>query len=52
MGNPWHVGVDGTRDEIVQKHRDWLDGKIIKHLVQRTSVLKKIHELKGHVLGY
>ena len=24
-GNPWHVGRDGTRQEVIVRHREWLD---------------------------
>lgn len=27
LGNPFVVGRDGTREECVQYHQEWLDGK-------------------------
>lgn len=23
-GNPWKIGIDGTREEVIEKHRSWL----------------------------
>ncbi len=24
LGNPYHIGVDGTREEVIEKYRQWL----------------------------
>lgn len=39
-GNPFRIGVDGTRTEVVQKYREWA----------RNQVLP-LHELRGKTLG-
>lgn len=39
-GNPFRVGVDGTREEVVQKYREWV----------RSQPLP-FHELRGKTLG-
>lgn len=42
-GNPFHIGPDGTRAEVVAKHLQYV--KNDKYLMSR------IHELRGKVLG-
>ena len=42
-GNPFVIGKDGTRDEVMVKYREWLLGN--------PELLKKLPELKGKVLG-
>ena len=43
-GNPFEIGKDGNRQEVIAKYEAWLftDGK---HL------LPQLHELKGKTLG-
>ena len=43
-GNPFIVGVHGTRDEVCDKYEK-------EYLPNQPSLLKQIHELKGKVLG-
>lgn len=38
-GNPYRVGVDGTREEVVAKFR--------KRLLQRKDLLEELPELRG-----
>jgi hypothetical protein len=42
-GNPFVIGKDGTREEVMVKYRRWLLGN--------PELLKKLPELKGKVLG-
>lgn len=42
-GNPFLIGRDGTRAEVVQKYRDWL--------VQQPHLMQSLPELRGKVLG-
>jgi len=42
-GNPYTVGVDGTRDEVCERYRTYLLGE--------TNLLSSLPELKGKVLG-
>jgi hypothetical protein len=42
-GNPFVIGKDGTRDEVIVKYRAWLLGN--------PELLEKLPELKGKVLG-
>jgi hypothetical protein len=30
-GNPFKIGIDGDRDEVIRKYRTWLTEKIRKH---------------------
>lgn len=41
-GNPFSIGKDGTREEVIKKYRDWL--------FKNDELLSFIHELKGKSL--
>lgn len=41
-GNPFVIGVDGNRDEVIRKYR--------RYLMNNIELLKSISELKGKVL--
>jgi hypothetical protein len=41
-GNPFEIGVDGTRDEVVARHRAWLPSQ--------PQLLADLHELRGKTL--
>lgn len=43
-GNPFVIGRDGSREEVIQKFESWFTQQ--SHLVQRAK-----RELKGKVLG-
>jgi hypothetical protein len=42
-GNPFIVGKDGTRSQVIEKYRKW-----IKH---QPKLMASLHELEGKVLG-
>ncbi len=42
-GNPYQIGKDGTREEVIQKYMDYL--------LTRPDLISRISELKGKVLG-
>jgi hypothetical protein len=42
-GNPFEIGVDGTRDEVIEKYR--------KHVLGTPELFESLSELKGLVLG-
>ena len=42
-GNPYQIGKDGTRDEVIQKYRSYL--------LRSPEMLSKLVELKGKRLG-
>jgi len=42
-GNPFVLGKDGNRDQVVQKYRDWL--------YTQPQLMKDLHELKDKVLA-
>jgi hypothetical protein len=43
-GNPFQIGKDGTREEVLEKYRTWLKSK--------PDLLRMIkRELRGKVLG-
>jgi hypothetical protein len=43
-GNPFSIGKDGTREQVISKYREWLG----KNGSQR---LHDLHELEGKTLG-
>lgn len=51
-GNPFVMGVHGTRSEVVDKHAKWLDGKIKAPDGSEPPSQEEIEdELSGKVLG-
>ncbi len=42
-GNPFRIGVDGTRSEVIEKYRKWL--------LEQPDLLADIEELRGKRLG-
>jgi len=42
-GNPFVVGKDGDRNEVIEKYREWI--------ITQPQLMKNLHELKGKVLG-
>lgn len=42
-GNPFVIGIDGTREEVIKKYRAWI--------LQNPKLLAELHTLKGKVLG-
>ena len=42
-GNPFSIGRDGSREDVIRKHREWL--------IQQTHLMARLHELKGKTLG-
>ena len=42
-GNPFVIGNDGTREEVIEKYRNYLS--------QNIKLLSELHELKGKKLG-
>lgn len=47
FGNPFRIDVDGTRDEVVEKYRQYFIGRIIEDPQFEARVMA----LKGKVLG-
>ena len=43
-GNPFEIGKDGNREQVVEKYAEWV-------LTQPDMVAKIQNELKGKVLG-
>lgn len=42
-GNPFEIGRDGSREEVIQKYREWVKGQ--------PRLMGALGELKGKVLG-
>lgn len=43
FGNPFELGKDGTRDEVIEKYRQWIQNK--------PELLDKLNALVGKRLG-
>ena len=43
MGNPYSIGKDGSRKDVIEKYR--------KYLLSNKKLLNDLHELEGKVLG-
>jgi hypothetical protein len=43
FGNPFVIGVDGTRREVIEKYRQWVN--------TQPELLKEIRKLQGKTLG-
>ena len=42
-GNPFVLGQDGTRSEVIKKYKDWI--------LTQPDLLNKLSEIKGKILG-
>jgi hypothetical protein len=42
-GNPFCIGVDGTRDEVIEKYHQWI--------LTQPNLLNSLQELKGKTLA-
>ena len=42
-GNPYIIGKDGTREEVIRKFADWI--------LTQPHLMNALHELKGKRLG-
>ena len=42
-GNKFRIGIDGTREEVIQKYKRWL--------LRQPELLDQIHTLRGFRLG-
>jgi hypothetical protein len=42
-GNPFVIGKDGTRAEVIRKHREWI--------LRQPELVAMLHELRGKRLG-
>jgi len=42
-GNPFFIGIDGTRDEVIEKYRAWF--------LKQPELVSALKELRGKTLG-
>lgn len=42
-GNPFTIGKDGTREEVIKKYREWI--------LTQEHLLNSLHELKGKTIA-
>lgn len=55
-GNPFTIGIDGDRKEVIRKHKEWLQtgnsfGNVLATERKRQAVLARIKELRLKTLG-
>ncbi len=42
-GNPFVIGKDGNREQVIQKYADWI--------IEQPELMKCLSELQGKILG-
>lgn len=42
-GNPFKIGVDGDREEVIEKYREWIQ--------KQPDLMVDLGELRGKILG-
>ncbi len=42
-GNPFHIGPDGTREQVIEKYKAWIQ--------TQPQLLAALGELRGKILG-
>ena len=42
-GNPFIIGKDGNRKEVIEKYKEWV--------VRQPHLMSSLHEIRGKVLG-
>ena len=42
-GNPFKIGIDGTREDVIEQYRDWIQ--------TQSHLLNSLEELRGKTLG-
>ncbi len=42
-GNPFSIGKDGTREDVIKKYEEWIRNN--------SKLLNDLHELKGKILS-
>jgi hypothetical protein len=42
-GNPFTIGKDGTREDVIRKYREWI--------LKQPDLMSRLGELKGKVLA-
>ena len=42
-GNPFNIGKDGSREEVIEKYKQWI--------IRQPRLLKDVKMLRGKVLG-
>ena len=42
-GNPFKIGIDGTREDVIEQYRDWIQ--------TQPHLLNSLEELRGKILG-
>ena len=43
FGNPFHIGIDGDRNEVIRKYEEWIR--------QQPDLMAALPELRGQILG-
>lgn len=53
FGNPFQIGKDGSRQEVIRKFREWINGVAYEDVEpeRRQWILQNLHLLEGKKLG-
>ena len=53
FGNPFQIGKDGSRQEVIRKFREWINGIAYQNVEpeRRQWILQNLHLLEGKKLG-
>ncbi len=46
LGNPFKIGVDGDRDEVIRKYRDWFEVAVVENERVRDAVERLVSAAK------
>jgi hypothetical protein len=46
FGNPYEIGIDGTRAEVLERYKKWFD-----FMIRDAIFLRELDQLEGKVLG-
>ena len=49
-GNPFIIGRDGSREEVIQEYENWLNKKVLYN-IEPPTIEEMVKELKGKILG-
>jgi hypothetical protein len=50
LANPFVIGKDGSRDDVIEKYRKWLNAKCRENDVEIMTELKRIQKLDRRAL--
>jgi len=46
LGNPFHIGIHGTREEVIEKYEVWLREELKKNSEVKAAILELVNRVK------